>query len=96
MYVSVYRKEDEVLVAACDREILGKKFTEGDLHLNVSADFYEGSLESLEKLGTLLSQASIANLTGNRVVEHAIGLGFIEEEHVLQVGGIKHAQFILI
>ncbi|MBN2014316.1 MAG: DUF424 family protein [Candidatus Altiarchaeota archaeon] len=95
MYVKVYRREDDVLIAACDREILGKDFSEGDMRLNVSKKFYEGSLECVENLRDHLLQATIANLTGNKVVSHAEELGFIEEEHVLKVAGVKHAQFIL-
>jgi hypothetical protein len=96
MYVNIYQKEGETLVAACDKEVLGRSFKEGKLRIDVSAGFYGGRLTSIDELEKLLSEATIANLTGNRVVDCAVKEGFIDEERVLEISGIKHAQLILI
>ena len=96
IYVNVYRNQNEILVAACDEEILGKSFSEGDVNLKVSKGFYRGDLVPIKELSKLLSSATIANLTGNRVVEEAINLGFVEREHVIEVSGVKHAQLVVL
>ncbi len=96
MYVNTRRSQNEILVSVCDKEILGKSFSEGDVHLEVSKGFYEGDLVSIKELPDLLSKATIANLSGNKVVEEAINLGFVEKEHVLVVSGVKHAQIIVL
>jgi len=96
IYTNVRRSQKEILVTACDKEILGKKFSEGDVYLKVSKGFYEGDLVSIKELSKLLSNATIANLTGNRVVEEAINLGFVEKEHVMEVSGVKHAQLVVL
>lgn len=96
MYANVRRSQNEVLVSACDKEILGKTFSEKDIHLSVSKDFYEGDILPVKGLSNLLSRATTANLTGNRVVEEAIKLGFVDEAQILLVCGIKHAQIVFL
>ncbi|MBR6448027.1 MAG: DUF424 family protein, partial [Methanomicrobium sp.] len=41
MYLKVYRIDGvDRLLAACDRELINQKFTEGDLELDISDKFY--------------------------------------------------------
>ena len=92
IYVKIYRVQGEVLVAACDEELLGKTFREGELKLEVKERFYKGELKEVDVLEELLEDATIANLTGERCVKKAIDLGYVDPERVLRVQGIPHAQ----
>ena len=92
IYVRIYRVQGEVLVAACDEELLGKTFREGELKLEVKERFYKGELREVEELESLLEKATIANLTGERCVRKAIELGYVDEKRVLYVQSIPHAQ----
>jgi hypothetical protein len=87
---------NEVLVAACDKDILGKTFFEGELQLEVKESFYKRCAAPLAELEKVLSGATIANLAGNCVVDSAISAGYVEKENVLVIGGIKHAQFAVL
>ncbi len=95
-YVKIYRVRGEVLLAACDKEILGKKLSDGQYHLDVCKEFYGGKLMDVNEFTKLLSNVTIANLTGNKVVETAIKLGFVDKNNVLSISGILHAQFIVM
>ncbi|ASA77041.1 DUF424 domain-containing protein [Thermococcus sp. 5-4] len=92
IYVKVYRVQGEVLLAACDEELLGKTFREGELKLEVKERFYKGELVEEDALGSLLEEATIANLTGERCVSKAIELGYVDEERILRIAGVPHAQ----
>ncbi len=92
IYVKIYRVQGEVLLAACDEELLGKTFREGELKLEVKERFYKGELVEEAKLGELLEEATIANLTGERCVTKAIELGYVNPERVLRIEGVPHAQ----
>ncbi|WP_048149772.1 DUF424 domain-containing protein [Palaeococcus ferrophilus] len=92
IYVKVYRVQGEVLVAACDEELLGKTFREGELKLEVKERFYGGEKVDEDALGPLLGEATIANLTGERCVKKAVELGYIDPERVLRIDGVPHAQ----
>lgn len=92
IYVKVYRVQGEVLLAACDEELLGKTFREGELKLEVKERFYGGEKVNEEELGALLDEATIANLTGERCVSKAVELGYIDPERILYIDGVPHAQ----
>ena len=92
----VHERNGDVVVAACDYDILGEEYCEGKLVLSVPRSFYGDESVSMDTLNDFLPKATIANLSGNRVVEHAMELGYIERDSILEVGGIKHAQLILI
>ena len=92
IYVKVYRVQGEVVVAACDEELLGKTFREGELKLEVKERFYRGELLDESALEPLLEEATIANLVGERCVSKAIELGYVGEDRVLRVEGVPHAQ----
>ncbi|MEM3527597.1 MAG: DUF424 family protein, partial [Candidatus Bathyarchaeia archaeon] len=44
VYVKVYVKDRQKLVAVCDSNLIGKTFREGKLKLEVTSKFYEGEL----------------------------------------------------
>jgi hypothetical protein len=87
----------ELMVVACDSNLLGKRFKEGKLVLNVSREFYgNGFKGSGERLKKELERATIANLIGEEVVSCAIQAGFIDKEKVIKVMGIPHAQYLIV
>ena len=96
IYIKAIKVGDDIIIAACDREVLGKKFSDGRFHLHVKEDFYKGDLKPLEELDRLIRNATIVNLSGNRAVDRAIKMGFVDEDCTLEISGIKHAQIISI
>jgi len=92
----IYHVRGEVMVAACDRELLGKKFEEGELTLDVRESFYYESFVTEQTFINSMKIATIANLVGERVVALAIREGFVEEEGVIKIKGVPHAQMFLM
>ncbi len=90
--VNIFHSGKEMILAACDEELLGKTFREGKKRLQVSEGFYGGHLVEAPEFLVLLKEVSIANLTGERTVKEAVEGGFIDQEHILMVDGIPHAQ----
>ncbi len=89
--VNVYRSGMEVVVAACDSELLGKKYREGQIKLEVSS-FYEGALIDEEALPNFLKDATIVNLVGERSVACAADQGYIDPDCVMKIEGVPHVQ----
>ena len=96
VYVKKFLSDGEVVVAACDPEILGKCFNEGRLRLEVKKEFYEGSLLSVEEALAVIESSTIANIVGERIVSNAIKAGLICEESVLRVSDVPHAQRVVV
>jgi hypothetical protein len=94
MNLKVYRQGAEVLVAICDCGLLGKRFAEGRLHVEVDKDFFGEEKATPEEVETALKNATIANFVGCCAVEQAIRLGYVERENVLCIDGVLCAQMV--
>lgn len=90
--VKMHRSGGDLLLAAADKELLGKKFKEGPLRLEVLPSFYHGEDADEEILLNRLSICSVANLVGENVIKVAIQAGYIESGCVLTIEGVPHAQ----
>ena len=89
-----YERGGEVLLAACDEELLGKTFRSDGMKLTVSENFYFRDKMTEDEFKNVLDQAAILNLVGNRTVTIAIEKGFVSEKSVLKIEGIEHAQVV--
>lgn len=98
VYVKKHVYENGVILAMCDQEVLGKKLVDDEkkIVLYVDPSFYMGELIMLEDALELLREAVNANLVGNNIVEAAIEKGLVHREAVLVIGGVKHAQIIML
>ena len=90
--IKVHSRGSELLVAACDSDLLGKTFRSGKLRIHVSREFYHAEECDEETLATRLEMASVANLVGRRAVDVAVAHGLVDPGCVLDIGGVPHAQ----
>lgn len=90
--VKVYKHGREVLVAACDEDIVGKTFKSKELRITVSEGFYMGESCGEDVLVNRLEMATIANLVGEKTLEIAVRRGFVDPGCVIKIGGVPHAQ----
>lgn len=96
MYMKKYETERQLIVAVCDKEIIGKKFKEGELTLRLEPSFYKGADASESEIKEALSCATIANIAGEKAIACAVECGCIEPDTVIFIEGIPHAQMIRI
>ena len=94
--VKIFKQGDSLVVGACDKNLIGKKFREGKFQIDVAKNFYDGKLVDKKALQKHLEEATIANLVGKETVNCAIKLGLINPNCVLKVKGVPHAQMIRI
>jgi hypothetical protein len=94
--IRVHASRGEVLVAACDADLLGRTLREGDIEFCVSPDFYGDVAGDDGLLEKHLRVATIANLVGRAAVACGVRTGVIDEENVLLIAGVPHAQFALL
>ena len=85
-----------MMLAICDASLKGKKFSEDDKQLDLSSDFYNGEEMSDEEVLELFKTAYIVNLAGEESVLFGIKAGIIEEDHIIKVDGIPHAQCVIV
>ncbi len=96
MYLKIHQSGAEIIVAACDKGILGKKLKHGNVNVEISESFYKGDIASEEQVIAALVNTRTANLFGERTVACAIKCGAVDPECVVIISGVPHAQIFHI
>jgi len=92
MYLKIHKSGNEIIVAVCDKDVLGKKLKHGNVNVEISEGFYKGDIVSEEQVIEALANAMTANLFGERTIACAINCGAVDAECVVVIDGVKHAQ----
>jgi uncharacterized protein len=94
----VHRVRAEVVVAACDAELVGQTLQVGEhgRAVTVSPQFYGERVVGREEFLWALRQATIVNLLGPRVVALAETEGFLAPGGTGTLGGVPHAEIVTI
>ena len=98
MLVKIHKSYRNV-VAICDSDLLGKKFEQGNLQIDLSGSFFEGeektSEETLEIIQDLAIEDSTFNIVGEKSVRLALKAGIIEEKGIKKIKDIPVALSLL-
>ena len=90
----IVKQGKDVLVAACDSELLGKTLKFGKIEFPVRKEFYGDQLVPAEEAVHNARSGTTVNLLGERIVQCALNAGLIHPEAVLYVSGIPHALIV--
>lgn len=96
----MYEQKEDLLLAACDEEILGVLLEGEEIQLEVKENFYGGdtididSVSEKKRLNEKFERATIGNLVGENVVEAAIEAGFGDEDDIIRIDGVPHIQVV--
>ena len=96
MLVKIHKKENKTIIAVCDKELLDQKFEEKGKQIDLTGNFYRGEELDREEIGDLIRNADGVNLVGEESIKLGIEEGVIEEDHIINIQKIPHAQALLI
>jgi hypothetical protein len=85
---------NNVLLALCDAEILGKTLREGKIVFKVTEEFYKGAEVEVEEAVEMIENSTIVNMIGKNVVQKAVEKGYVHPEAILNIEGVPHAQIV--
>ena len=98
MFVKIHRSYRKV-VAICDSELVGKKFEEGKMQLDVRENFFKGEKFDKEKVVEIMKSEraddSTFNIVGKKAVKLALENGIIGNGNIGKVEGIPFALVLL-
>jgi hypothetical protein len=94
VYLNVRKVGQNVVLAVCDCNLLGKTLREGKIVFHVKKEFYNGRKTTLDEAVGLINNSTIVNLVGKNCVEKAIAKGYVHPEAVLNIEGVPHAQIV--
>ena len=92
----VHKSEDgRMVLAVCDKDLLGKKFEQGELLLDLTSDFYDGKEVKEEDLKMMFKGSYVVNVVGKESVAMALKEGIIQQENVVKVKDVPYAQALI-
>lgn len=96
MILRIHRRGKDIIVAACDDELLDSTIEHGKLRLHISRSFYGTETCDDEEFLAALRICTSANLVGRRTVDIAVRAGFICQDGIMNIGDVPHAQLYKI
>lgn len=98
MFVNVIKSYRDV-VAICDKELMGKKFEEGILQLDVKENFFKGKECTKEEVSEIMKdmklEDSTFNIVGEKSIKIALETGIITPEGIGKISNIPFALILI-
>lgn len=91
----VFRDED-ILLAISDKNLIGKRFEQGELVLEVLENFYSESDCDESRALELIKGATIVNAVGEKIISLMVKEKLIDSSKIIYIDGVPHAQIITI
>lgn len=96
--IKIHESEFRKLIAICDSDIIGKKFEDEKLQLDVKHSFYNGEIKSEKEILKLIKKWAVENSTFNIVGRESVNLcvlaKLIDAKGVIEISGIPHAMVL--
>jgi len=85
-----------MVLAVCDKGLVGKTLKEGKIELSVSQGFFGGEQITEAELRELLHEFENINIVGNKAVKIALEEELALEESIIEIENVKHVQIFKI
>jgi hypothetical protein len=96
MIVKIHKNEGRLILAICDKGLLGKKFTDGNKQLDLRSDFYKGEYMDKDELKEMTRKAYIINAVGKKSVSFLEKEGLVSRDKIIKIDKVPHAQCLLL
>lgn len=84
-----------ILLIITDSDIIGKKFENDKLQLDLSKEFYKGTEIDEEEIVKKISKAYILHITGKNSIKLVRELKIIDELKIITIQNVPHAEIYL-
>jgi len=81
-----------LLVVVTDSDIIGKKFEEERLQLDLTKKFYQGEAKNKEEVKAIMKTARHMHLTGKGAVAIAVEMDLVDPKKIIFIDKIPHAE----
>lgn len=98
MLIKIHKSYRNV-VGICDKELIGKKFEQGNFQLDVKDSFFNSKKVSQEEAEKILLDMDMEdatfNIVGPKSTQLALKLGIITQEGIKTIGGVPFALVLM-
>ncbi len=96
-YVKTHKIDgNRILVAVCDEDLLGKKFAEKGLQLDLTSPFYRGKLMDEKETIEVMKKSYCFNIVGKKIVGLALKEGFVSKANIITIKKIPSSQGLIL
>ncbi|MBN1376749.1 DUF424 family protein [Candidatus Woesearchaeota archaeon] len=88
--------QEKIVLAIADKNILGKKYSEKGLQLDLSSGFYKGKEKPEKEIEKMIDEADMLNVVGKESIEFCIKKRLVDKKNIIKIKGIPHTQIILL
>ncbi len=74
--------------------MIGKKFEENNLQLDLTSNFYKGEEKNEKEIVDCMKGSCLVNIVGEKSINLAIKLGIIDKDKIIKIKNIPHVQAI--
>lgn len=89
--IKIHESAGKKITAVADKELICKKFEEGERCLEVTERFYKGEEKTEQEVLNILKESANTNLVGKKAIKLGIKAGIITEDSIITIKGIPHA-----
>ena len=84
-----------LVLAVCDKDLLGKKFESDTMLLDLSSAFYKGEAIETAELKELCKKAYIINAVGEKSTKMLVEIKLASPKEIKKVNDIPHIQLLI-
>ncbi len=92
--VGVKQSQFGLLVVVTDADIIGKKFEDEKLQLDLTKKFYQGEVKTKEEVKQMMMAARHMHLTGKGAVAIGMEMDLVDPKKIIFIGKIPHAEIM--
>ena len=83
-----------MLVVVTDSDIIGKKFEEDRLQLDLTKKFYQGEAKNKEEVKQIMLTARHMHLTGKSAVAIGVEMNLVDPKKIIFIDKVPHAEIM--
>ncbi|MCK4808787.1 MAG: DUF424 family protein [Candidatus Aenigmarchaeota archaeon] len=87
----MHKADSSQVVSVCDSDIIGKRFEEKDIVLDIPESFYGGKEKAIDNVISAISASNSTIIIGNTITTELEKRGIISESHISSVAGQRYA-----
>ncbi|MHA2473327.1 MAG: DUF424 family protein [Promethearchaeota archaeon] len=91
VYLKIHIRDDCETVACCDKALLNNVYTEGNLRIEITDQFFGGRLINIEDAIDILKTASFFNIVGDNIIERALECKILSKDGIRTINGVPMA-----
>jgi hypothetical protein len=96
MIVKIHKNSNgQLVLAVCDKDLLGKKFEEGNKQLDLTSDFYKGQEKNEKEVADLMRNAYMVNVVGEKSIKIVLKENLITRENISLIAKIPYSNFVV-